>query len=295
MKMFFGPSGSATAVITPMKCNMAIHYKRFAQQLMRQKTAGVGGVVVCGTTGESASLTDRERQRLVETAKNVMGGIPVVAGAGSNDTRKAVALAQKMEKAGADALLVVTPYYNRPPQRGILLHYQRIAEAVRIPLIAYTVPSRTGVDIEPDTYAQLSRLPHVVGVKEASGDAQKVKKILEVTAEGFEVFCGCDALLPQYFEQGASGAISVAGNIIPEAVGRTCEKGVSGDRTGCEEEYQRIARLIRVLGCDVNPIPIKEAMRLMGTDNGKCRLPLCRMATGHRLYLEQVLRSMNLL
>ena len=268
--------GAATAMITPMKDDGSINYPVFKQLLEYQIANNADAVVVAGTTGESATLTDEEHIELIKFAvKTVKGRIPVIAGAGSNNTSHAVYMSKESEKAGADALLHVTPYYNKASQQGLFLHFQACSQATRLPVILYNVPSRTGVNIYPSTYKRLSEFENIVACKEASGNFSQIAKTAALCKEELTIYSGNDDQITSSLALGGKGVISVMSNIIPEQTHRICQSYFDGDNMTSDTLQMEYLDLIEALFMDVNPIPIKQAMRAMGFDVGKCRLPLC--------------------
>lgn len=288
--------GVGTAIITPMLENGAINYSVFEELLEMQIDGGADAIVVAGTTGESATLTDEEHLELVRFAvENVRGRIPVVAGAGSNNTAHAVYLSKRCEEVGADALLHVTPYYNKASQQGLFLHFKTIAEATVLPIILYNVPSRTGVNIYPATYQRLSEIENIVACKEASGNFSQMAKIANLCKDNLAIYSGNDDQITSALALGAQGVISVMSNLIPEETHKICQAYFDGDRETSDNLQMQVLDLIEALFIDINPIPVKQAMRAMGYDVGKCRLPLCDLDPTNEEKLYQTLKSYRLL
>ena len=268
-------SGVCTALVTPFLKD-SINYPMLEQLLRRQYDAGIRAVVICGTTGESATLTDEEKLTMFRYAKKSMPeDLRIIAGTGSNSTVHAIALSQAAQDAGADALLVVSPYYKKATPEGLYLHYAAIASSVQIPVILYNVPSRTGVDIPVEVYRRLSQIPNIAGVKEASSDIRKLARIRSQCPDHFTVWCGNDDLAVAAMALGAKGLISVVSNIEPEITGSMIGAALDGDFDTATALQLSLLPLIEALFQDVNPIPVKAAMAMIGYDCGSCRMPLC--------------------
>ena len=267
----------------------------FKKLLDRQADGGADAVVVAGTTGENATLDDDEHLELVEFAvKEIDGRIPVIAGAGSNNTAHAVWMSQECEKIGVDGLLHVTPYYNKTSQEGLYRHFRACAQATGLPVILYNVPSRTGVNILPETYRRLSEIDSIVGCKEASGNFSQIAGIAALCGENLTIYTGNDDQITTALALGAQGVISVVGNLLPRETHDICQAYFDGN---CEESKRlqlKYLELMQALFMDVNPIPVKQAMRAMGYDVGECRLPLCDMDSVKTERLLQVLRDYGL-
>ena len=268
-------SGVCTALVTPFLKD-TVNYPMLEQLLRRQYDAGIRAVVICGTTGESATLTDEEKLSMFRYAKKSMPeDLRIIAGTGSNSTVHAIALSQAAQDAGADALLVVSPYYNKATPEGLYLHYAAIASSVQIPVILYNVPSRTGVDIPVEVYRRLSQIPNIAGVKEASSDIRKLARIRSQCPDHFTVWCGNDDLAVAAMALGAKGLISVVSNIEPEITGSMIGAALDGDFDTATALQLSLLPLIEALFQEVNPIPVKAAMAMIGYDCGSCRMPLC--------------------
>ena len=268
-------SGVCTALVTPFLKD-SVNYPMLEQLLRRQYDAGIRAVVICGTTGESATLTDEEKLTMFRYAKKSMPeDLRIIAGTGSNSTVHAIALSQAAQDAGADALLVVSPYYNKATPEGLYLHYAAIASSVQIPVILYNVPSRTGVDIPVEVYRWLSQIPNIAGVKEASSDIRKIARIRSQCPDHFTVWCGNDDLAVAAMALGAKGLISVVSNIEPEITGSMIGAALDGDFDTATALQLSLLPLIEALFQEVNPIPVKAAMAMIGYDCGSCRMPLC--------------------
>lgn len=267
-------TGACTALITPF-LNGEVNYPMLEQLLRRQMEAGIRAVVICGTTGESPTLSDYEKLELFRRAKNYVGDrCLVLAGTGSNNTEHAIALSKAAEASGADGLLVVSPYYNKATPEGLITHYSSIAAAVHIPMVLYNVPSRTGVDIPVSVYKELASVANIAGVKEASTDISKISRIRSVCPEDFAVWSGNDDLAAAVMSLGGSGIISVVSNLLPLETQAMAQAALDGDFDTAADLQIRLLPLIELLFSEVNPIPVKAAMKIMGYDCGECRLPL---------------------
>ena len=267
-------TGACTALVTPFE-NGKINLPMLERLLARQIDAGIEAVVICGTTGESPTLSDTEKLELFRHAKQYAGNeCIIIAGTGSNCTEHAVALSQAAEETGVDGLLIVTPYYNKATPAGLLAHYSSIAGAVHIPIIAYNVPSRTGVDIPVSIYQQLSKIPKIAGVKEASTDISKIAKIRSACPREFTVWSGNDDQAVPVMSLGGMGVISVLSNVEPVKTQAMAKAALDGDFDTAAALQIELLPLIELLFCEVNPIPVKAAMKLIGFDCGDCRLPL---------------------
>ena len=269
-------TGACTALVTPF-LGKAVNYPLLDRLLARQIDAGISAVVLCGTTGESATLTDAEKLAIIGRGKAfVRDRCTVIAGTGSNDTEHTVNLSRLAEQAGADALLVVTPYYNKATPGGLLEHYRAVAAGVRIPVIIYNVPSRTGVDIPVEVCQALAAVPNIAGIKEASSDISRVARLRAACPDSFAVWGGNDDQAAAVLSLGGSGVISVVSNLYPELMQALVSAGLDGDFDTAADLQLRLLPLIRALFREVNPIPEKAAMELLGWDCGRCRLPLTR-------------------
>ena len=287
--------GAGVAIITPFT-ETGVNYNELGRIIEDQIAGGTDAIVITGTTGESATMTDAEHREAIRyTVEKVGGRIPVVAGTGSNETSYAIELSQYAEKVGADALLLVTPYYNKCTQNGLVAHYTKIADSVSIPAILYNVPSRTGVGIKTETYAKLSQHPRIVGVKEASGDLSAILRLRAATGDDFAVYSGNDDQIVPILSLGGSGVISVLSNVAPRAAHDICQHYFDGDvRTAVKMQID-YTDLIDALFCEVNPIPVKTAMRRLGYDAGPLRMPLSEMEPAHAAQLDAALRKHGLL
>ena len=283
-------SGTCTALVTPF-IGGQVNYPMMEQLLRRQIEAGIPAVVICGTTGEAPTLSDREKLTLFTRCKEFAGNqLKIICGTGSNDTLHAAELSRAAEEAGADGLLVVSPYYNKATQDGLVAHYMTIAHSVSIPVIAYNVPSRTGVDIPVAVYKRLSNIPNMAGVKEASSDITKILRICKACGDDFHVWSGNDEMATASIAIGAKGLISVASNVVPEETAAMTGAALDGDFDTAAALQEQLLPLIDALFSEVNPIPVKEAMKIIGYDCGECRLPLCPMTPEKRVLLEKLLK-----
>ena len=284
-------SGTCTALVTPFEDDH-VNFDMLACLLERQILAQIPAVVLCGTTGESATLSDAEKLDIFRFAKNTVGDrIKIICGTGSNHTAHAVQLSMAAEEAGADALLLVSPYYNKGNPQGLLEHFSTIAHAVNIPIILYNVPSRTGLDMPVSLYQQLSQIPNIIGVKEASTDIVKIARIRNACGEDFTVWCGNDDQAVPAIALGAKGVISVISNLLPKETLEMTSAIYDGDLDTALDFHGKLLPVMDALFKEVNPIPVKEAMKLIGYDCGVCRLPLGPVSNDTRNLLQQLLCS----
>ena len=269
-------TGAAVAIVTPMNADGSINYDVFADIIEEQIAGGTDAIVVCGTTGEASTMTDEEHIEAIRfTVEKVAKRVPVIAGTGSNDTGYAIELSKEAEAVGADALLQVTPYYNKTSQRGLVAHFTAIADAVNIPIILYNVPSRTGMTISVDTYVELSKHPNIVATKEASGNFSLIAEIAAKT--DLDIYSGNDDQVLGVLAFGGKGVISVSSNVIPKEKHDMVMLYLNGEREKALELQNKYLDMENAMFIDVNPIPVKEAMNLMGKNVGECRLPLVKM------------------
>ncbi len=279
-------TGACTALVTPF-LGGKVNYPMMEQLLRRQVDAGISAVVISGTTGESPTLSDTEKITLFHRCKDYVGdSCIVIAGTGTNSTEHAIELSVAAAEAGVDALLMVTPYYNKATPDGLVAHYLSIAHRVSLPIILYNVPTRTGVDIPVSVYQRLSRVPNIVGVKEASSDITKILRIRQSCGPDFTIWSGNDDQIVPAMACGASGVISVLSNVYPEETQAMCAAALNGDYETAGEFHRELLPLIDLLFCEVNPIPVKAAMKCIGYDCGDCRLPLCRLTKEHQKQIE---------
>ena len=287
--------GAGVAVITPFT-ETGINYPELGRIIEDQIAGGTDAIIITGTTGESATMTDAEHREAIRyTVEQVKGRIPVVAGTGSNETSYAIELSKYAEHVGADALLLVTPYYNKCTQNGLIAHYRAIADSVNIPSILYNVPSRTGVNIKTETYVQLAKHPRIVAVKEASGDLSAILRLRAAVGDELAVYSGNDDQIVPILSLGGAGVISVLSNVAPQAAHDTCQNYFDGNVAEAARLQIAYADLIDALFCEVNPIPVKTAMRLLGYNVGPLRMPLSEMEPAHAAQLDAALRAHNLL
>ena len=289
--------GAGVALITPFHEDGSVNYEKLTEILEEQIAEGTDAIVAVGTTGEAATLTEDEHIEVVaHTVKVVNHRIPVIAGTGSNCTATAIDLSQRAEKAGADGLLLVTPYYNKATQKGLYTHYKAIADAVSIPCILYNVPGRTGMKIEPKTMADLYyNVKNIVGVKEATGDVGATSELMRLVDEDFLLYSGEDGIIVPLLSIGGSGVISVLSNVAPKQTAEICKKWFAGDVKGAWEEQKRALPLIHSLFMEVNPIPVKAGMNLQGKAVGPLRLPLTEMEEAHQEVLKEEMRRYGIL
>jgi len=286
--------GAIVATVTPFR-NGKLDVAALKRLVRYQIASGTDGIVPCGTTGESATLSFDEHERVIDTVIQVAAGtVPVIAGTGSNNTREAVRLTRYAKRAGANGALVITPYYNKPTQEGLLRHFREVADSADIPLILYNVPGRTGVNMTADTVARLAEHPNVAGVKEASGNLNQVCDILRSTPREFSVLSGDDFLFFPMMALGAKGVISVASNVAPRAMAELYDTYVIGEISRAREIHYRLWPLFQACFLETNPIPAKCALAMMGRIREEYRLPLCPMSDANRKALEKVLSDLRL-
>ena len=288
-------TGSSVAIVTPFK-DGGIDYKKLGELIDMQIAAGTAAITICGTSGESSTQTLEEHIEAVDfTVKHVAGRVKVIAGAGSNDTMAAMLLSEHAEKSGADALLLVTPYYNKATQRGLIRHFTYVADRVNIPIILYNVPGRTGVSFNVETYTELSKHPNINGIKEASGNFDLISRTIAACGDELNIWSGNDNEVVPMMSIGAKGVISVAANIIPAEMVKMTKACLDGDFVTGRDLQLKYFDLIGKLFIEVNPIPIKTAMNLMGYDVGELRLPLCEMEPANLEKLKASMRAVGLL
>ncbi|AUN13622.1 MAG: 4-hydroxy-tetrahydrodipicolinate synthase [Paraclostridium sordellii] len=269
--------GSGVALVTPFNED-GVDFEKLGELIEYHIENNTDALIVCGTTGESTTMSDEEQFAVIDfTVKKVNKRIPVIAGTGSNDTMHSVYLCQEAEKLGADGLLVITPYYNKTNQRGLKLHFETIAASTELPIILYNVPGRTGVNIKPSVIAELAKIENIVAVKEASGDIAQVAEIARLVPEGFAIYSGNDDSILPLLSLGGVGVISVVANICPKETHDLVEKFLNGDVKGSRELQLGMKALIDKLFIEVNPIPVKTAMNILGFEVGDLRLPLAPM------------------
>lgn len=289
--------GAGVAIVTPMKDNLEINYDKLDEIIEEQIAGGTDAIIICGTTGESATMTESEHSEAIRfTIERVNHRIPVIAGTGSNCTKTAVELSREAEKDGADGLLLVTPYYNKATQNGLIAHYTQICNEVKIPAILYNVPSRTGCSIQPQTLATLVKnVDNIVGVKEASGNIGTVAEIMHLCDGNIDLYSGNDDQVVPLLSLGGIGVISVLSNVAPSYVHDMVYKFLSGDIAGSAKMQLDAIPLINALFCEVNPIPVKAAMNMMGKGVGPLRAPLTEMEDAHKEVLRKAMAEFGLL
>ena len=269
--------GVATAIITPFDENDNINFDEFSRLINFQIENKVDAIVVCGTTGESATLSKEEKEELIKYCVKVVNKkIPVIAGVGSNNTKVVIENEKYAEKVGVDGLLVVTPYYNKTTQRGLIEHYKTISENTNLPIVLYNVPGRTGIDINPNTYFELSKIKNIVATKEASGDISKILKIRSLCKDELNVYSGNDDQIVPILSLGGIGVISVLSNIMPQYTTEIIQKYFKGEIAESSKMQIQVCELIEYLFKEVNPIPVKEALNILGFKVGKTRMPLIK-------------------
>ena len=284
--------GAGIAILTPMHSDGTINWEAFGRLIDWQLENSTDALIVCGTTGESPTLSTEEKVSLFRFAvERVNGRVPVIAGTGSNDTKKAVELSKEAKQAGADGLLLVTPYYNKTSQRGLAAHYNAIADAVDLPQIVYHIPSRTGVTIAPKTFRELSKHPNIVAVKEASGNFAAIAQTRYLCGDDLDFYSGEDGQIVPLLSLGGIGVISVLSHVAPKAVHYICSLFFEGKVQESAALQLAYMDLIQALFLDVNPIPVKEAVNLMGFEAGPCRMPLCPMSGEDRAVLVAALKN----
>lgn len=290
--------GVATALITPFCPDGSVNYAKLEELINKQIEDGVDGFVICGTTGESATLTEKEHMEVIrESVKFVNGRVPVIAGTGSNCTQTAIEMSKEAEEYGADGLLLVSPYYNKATAEGMYEHFADTANAVKIPVVLYNIPGRTGVNIEPETVYRLAKdVKNIVAVKEASGNISNIAKIAALTADlDFDIYSGNDDQVVALCAMGGKGVISVVSHIVPKEMHNLVMSFRNGDSKKALDIQNKYLSLINTLFIDVNPIPVKEAMNLLGYEAGGFRKPLTPMSDAHREILRKELMNAGLL
>ncbi len=288
-------TGSGVAIVTPFK-DRKVDFESLGKLIDWQIEQGTDAIVICGTSGEASTLTDEEQiETVTYTVKRVDKRVPVIAGGGSNDTHHGINLNIGLEQAGADALLHVTPYYNKCTQKGLVMHYTAIADRVNIPIIIYSVASRTGVNINPSTVAELARHPNIVGIKEASGNISQVAEIARLVPEDFSIYSGNDDMIVPLLSLGGKGVISVVANIAPKDTHEMVMKYLSGDVMGACRLQLDMKPLIDAMFVEVNPIPVKAALYLMGRIELEYRLPLCPPEASSLEKIKQEMKAYGLL
>ena len=289
-------TGAGTALVTPMNADGSVNFPKMKELIEFQITNGIDALIICGTTGEASTMSDDVQVECVRFAKEVAAGrCPIIAGAGSNDTAHCIELAQACEKAGADGVLLVTPYYNKATQKGLILHYTAIANAINIPIILYNVPGRTGCNLAPKTVAELAKVENIVAVKEASGNLSQVAEIAALCGPDFDIYSGNDDQILPVLSLGGKGVISVLSNVAPKETHDMVAKFFEGDIQGSIKLQLDAIELISALFCEVNPIPVKTALNLMGYEVGSCKLPLCDMEPKNLETLRTAMKNYGLI
>ncbi len=285
--------GSGVALITPFDEEGNVNFKKLKELLKFHIKKNTDAVVVCGTSGEAATLSDDELKEIIKfSVENVNKKIPVIAGTGSNNTRHCIELSKYAESVGADGLLIVTPYYNKCTQEGLYLHFKEIANSVTLPIIIYNVPTRTCVNIEPETVVRLSKISNVVGIKEASGNISQIAKLLSIAPKEFAVYSGNDDETLPIMSLGGAGVISVIANIYPKEMHDLCKYFFEGNIEKSRKIQFKYLDLMKKLFIEVNPMPIKESMNILGKKVGECRLPLCKMSNSNIEILKKSLKEL---
>lgn len=289
--------GAGVALVTPFKANGDVNYDKLEEILEEQIAGGTDAIVICGTTGEASTMSPEEHLSVIKYGCEVVKGrIPVVAGTGSNCTREAVYMSQKAEEVGADGVLLVTPYYNKATQNGLIAHFTSIAESIKIPALLYHIPGRTGVTMKPETIVSLCKnVPNIVGVKEASGNFSSIATMMNMADGCIDVYSGNDDQIVPLLSMGGKGVISVLSNVAPKQTHDICQKFFDGDVKGSLQMQLDAIPLVSALFSEVNPIPVKAAMNMMGKEVGPLRLPLTEMEDAHKEVLKQAMKSYGIL
>jgi 4-hydroxy-tetrahydrodipicolinate synthase len=288
-------TGSIVAIITPFK-NGKVDEPALRDLIEWQIANGTDGVVPCGTSGESATLSHEEHHRVVQiTVEQVRRRVPVIAGSGSNSTEEAIALTRHAKDAGADGALLISPYYNKPTQEGLFLHHRAVAEAVDLPQVLYNIPGRTAVNMTPQTVARLSKIRNIVGIKEGAGSLQQVSDIVHLCDERFTVLAGDDALTLPMLAVGAKGVVTVTANVAPADMAGMVDAWKAGDVAKARQLHYKLYPLFQALFLETNPIPVKHAVALMGKATAELRLPLCAMSQENLEKLAQVMKNLRLI
>ena len=289
-------TGTGVAIVTPMNRDGSVNFEKFRELVEWQIENGIEAIIACGTTGEASTLDDDEHIAVIKAAiEQARGRVPVIAGTGSNDTSYCVDLSLKAKELGSDALLIVTPYYNKTSQRGLIAHYNMVANEVKMPVILYNVPSRTALDIKPETYAELAKNPYIVGIKDANSNISSMVKTAALCGDNIDLYSGNDDQIVPILSLGGKGVISVVANVLPKKTGDITRRWFDGDIRGSCALQLELLDLINALFSDVNPIPVKEAMNMMGMNVGPCRMPLYQMDENGRKALADVLRRHGLI
>ena len=289
--------GAAVAIVTPFHEDKTVNFEKFGELIEDQIAGGTDAIVVCGTTGESSTLTHEEHLEVIKyCVEKVAGRIPVVAGTGSNCTETAIYLSAEAEKYGVDGVLLVTPYYNKATQFGLFQHFKAIADSIKVPCILYNVPSRTGCNIQPETAVRLcTEVENIVGIKEASGDISQIAKLMSLADGKVDLYSGNDDQIVPILSLGGIGVMSVLSNVAPRQTHEICQKFFDGDVAGSRQMQLDAMDLCNALFCEVNPIPVKTALNMMGMGAGAFRMPLCEMEEANAKRLEKALKDYGVL
>lgn len=289
--------GAAVAIVTPFHEDKTVNFEKFGELIEDQIAGGTDAIVVCGTTGESSTLTHEEHLEVIKyCVEKVAGRIPVIAGTGSNCTETAIYLSAEAEKYGVDGVLLVTPYYNKATQFGLFQHFKAIADSIKVPCILYNVPSRTGCNIQPETAVRLcTEVENIVGIKEASGDISQIAKLMSLADGKVDLYSGNDDQIVPILSLGGIGVISVLSNVAPRQTHEICQKFFDGDVAGSRQMQLDAMDLCNALFCEVNPIPVKTALNMMGMGAGAFRMPLCEMEEANAKRLEKALKDYGIL
>ena len=289
-------TGAGIAIVTPFNDDGSINYDRLGEMIDHQIENHTDAIIICGTTGEASTMTDEEHLECIKFAvKRTAGRIPVIAGTGSNDTKYAVELSKEAEAAGVDALLLVTPYYNKTTQKGLILHFSAIADAVSIPIILYNIPGRTGMNMDIATVKELSKHKNIAAVKEASGNISYTAKLIAECGDSIDIYSGNDDMIVPVMSLGGKGVISVLSHILPKETHDMVQLCLDNDFAKATEMQIKYLDLINALFIEVNPIPVKEALNMTGWNVGPCRLPLCEMSDEHKSVLRAALAKHGLI
>jgi 4-hydroxy-tetrahydrodipicolinate synthase len=288
--------GAGVAIVTPFTKNNEVDFEKLGELIEYQIAGGTDAIIICGTTGEASTLTHEEHLECIRyTVNKVAKRVPVIAGTGSNATDTAIYLSQEAESYGADALLLVTPYYNKATQKGLIAHFTEVANSVKLPIILYNVPGRTGCNITPQTVATLVKnVDNIVGIKEASGNIAQVAEVMQLTEGKIDLYSGCDEMVVPVMSLGGIGVISVLSNVAPRETHDMVMKYLEGDVVGSRELQLKYLPLINALFCEVNPIPVKKAVNLMGVNVGHLRMPLTEMEPANAERLRKEMQAVGI-
>lgn len=289
--------GAGVAIVTPMKENLEVNYELLERNINYQIDNGTDAIIIAGTTGESATLSEEEHKKVVKAAiEFTKHRVPVIAGTGSNSTQTAIELSQEADKDGADAVLIVTPYYNKATQKGLIEHYTAVAKSIDLPIIMYNVPGRTGCNIQPETAVKLAKeVDNIVAIKAATGNLAQETKTMALAEGCLDMYSGEDGLIVPLMSIGAKGVISVLSNVAPKQTHDICAKFFAGDVAGSAKMQFEVLELVDALFCEVNPIPVKHALNLMGMEVGPLRMPLCPMEDANLERLKKAMKNYGIL